>query len=58
MTFLREFGASHDYLFPYSLIEARALLVDKDNTPVWSPKTLSEVTDEFVMRYFNNTAKY
>ena len=31
----------------------RALLVDKDNSPVWQPATLEEVSDDMVMAYFS-----
>lgn len=31
----------------------RALLIDRDNTPVWSPGTLAEVTDELVDSHFS-----
>jgi enoyl-CoA hydratase len=30
----------------------RALLIERDNTPNWQPKTLSEVSEAFVNRYF------
>lgn len=30
----------------------RAVLVDKDNKPQWSPATLAEVTPELVESYF------
>lgn len=30
----------------------RAVLVDKDNKPVWDPKTLEGVTDDFVKSFF------
>jgi hypothetical protein len=30
----------------------RALLVDKDNSPKWSPAELSQVTDEVVNSFF------
>lgn len=30
----------------------RALLIDKDNKPVWAPKTLEEIPRETVERYF------
>jgi enoyl-CoA hydratase len=30
----------------------RALLVDRDNQPVWSPASLGEVTEERVASYF------
>ena len=32
----------------------RALLVDKDKKPVWSPATLAEVTDQMVERHFES----
>jgi enoyl-CoA hydratase/carnithine racemase len=32
----------------------RALVIDKDNTPNWSPPTLAEVTDEMVARFFDS----
>jgi len=31
----------------------RALLVDKDNAPKWSPRSLSEVSRELVLEHFN-----
>jgi enoyl-CoA hydratase len=34
----------------------RALLVDKDHQPSWSPRLLSEVSDEAVMNYFKPVA--
>ena len=34
----------------------RALLVDKDHQPSWSPRLLSEVSDEAVMSYFKPVA--
>jgi enoyl-CoA hydratase len=30
----------------------RALIIDKDNQPVWDPGTLEEVSDEEVERHF------
>ena len=33
----------------------RALLVDKDKNPLWSPKTLDEVTMSMVNDYFLET---
>ena len=30
----------------------RALLVDKDNNPVWRPNRVSDVTDDYVQTYF------
>lgn len=32
----------------------RALLVDKDNKPQWSPSTLKDVTTQDVLSYFVN----
>ena len=34
----------------------RAMLVDHDNTPVWTPGSLVEVTDEMVDSYFQHLA--
>lgn len=31
----------------------RALLIDKDQKPAWNPKSLEEVTDEQVAKYFS-----
>lgn len=31
----------------------RALLVDRDNAPKWSPATLAEVSDEAIKDYFS-----
>lgn len=30
----------------------RALLIDKDNKPRWSPATLADATDDYVEGYF------
>ncbi len=30
----------------------RAVLVDRDNSPQWTPAILQDVTDEFVDQYF------
>ena len=35
----------------------RAVLVDKDNTPKWSPGHLSEVSNEFISSFFENLEK-
>lgn len=32
----------------------RALLVDRDNTPVWNPSSLKDVTEERVASYFTS----
>ena len=32
----------------------RALVIDKDNSPNWSPKTIAEVTDEMVDPFFES----
>ena len=37
---------------PDFLEGVRAVIVDKDNAPAWSPGTLEDVTDEAVARYF------
>ena len=31
----------------------RALLIDKDQKPAWNPKTLEEVTDEHIAKFFS-----
>lgn len=31
----------------------RALLIDKDQKPVWNPKTLADVTDEYINSKFS-----
>lgn len=31
----------------------RALLIDKDNTPVWRPSTIEGASDEYVQSYFD-----
>lgn len=36
----------------------RALLVDKDNTPVWRPATLAEVSDTAIDGYFESLGPY
>lgn len=30
----------------------RALLVDKDNSPSWMPRTVEEVSDNYVLSFF------
>lgn len=30
----------------------RALLIEKDNNPQWNPKTLGDVTEEYIESYF------
>lgn len=32
----------------------RALLIDKDQSPKWSPATLADVTDEIVEEHFKS----
>ena len=44
------------YLKNVYITGIRALLIDKDQKPVWNPKTLSEVTDEFVNQRFEPLA--
>lgn len=34
------------------ILGVRALLIDKDNNPQWNPKSLGEVTDEYIESYF------
>lgn len=34
----------------------RALLIDKDNSPKWDPKTIEEVSDEHVQSFFRPLA--
>ncbi len=61
------FGAIHDFetcmrlemRIVSRIVEAqdfyegvRAVIVDKDNKPIWNPRTLSEVTTEAIERYF------
>ncbi|KAG6457377.1 hypothetical protein O3G_MSEX010274 [Manduca sexta] len=41
--------ATENHDFPEGV---RALLIDKDNSPKWNPKTLAEVTDDYVESYF------
>lgn len=41
--------ATENHDFPEGV---RALLIDKDNKPKWNPKTLTEVTDDYVESYF------
>lgn len=48
-----EFRVTSRFLRGKTLEEGvRAMLVDKDNKPVWHPADLSEVTDEMVEAYF------
>ena len=54
----REFTAGQAVLASDEFYEGvRALVVDKDRTPKWSPATLAEVTDELVDKYFSHSAK-
>lgn len=48
-----EYRLSQRCMAGYDFYEGiRAVLVDKDKTPVWSPKTLEEVDDEVIEQYF------
>lgn len=48
-----EFRVTSRFLRGKTLVEGvRAMLIDKDNKPVWHPADLSEVTDEMVDAYF------
>ena len=48
-----DYGLTHHFLKDSDFYEGvRALLVDKDNTPVWQPNTLAEVTPAKVLSYF------
>lgn len=39
---------------PDFLEGVRAVIIDKDNTPIWSPALLEDVSDEHVGRYFEH----
>ncbi|XP_013165182.1 PREDICTED: 3-hydroxyisobutyryl-CoA hydrolase, mitochondrial [Papilio xuthus] len=41
--------ATENHDFPEGV---RALLIDKDNNPQWNPKTLDDVTEDYVENYF------
>ncbi|KAJ0179051.1 hypothetical protein K1T71_005826 [Dendrolimus kikuchii] len=49
MEYRLAYRATENHDFPEGV---RALLIDKDNNPKWNPKTLAEVTDEYVESYF------
>lgn len=52
--FRTEFRAAHQVVRSGEFTEGvRALLVDKDNSPKWSPGTLEEVTQEMLAEYFS-----
>jgi hypothetical protein len=36
----------------------RALLVDRDNKPVWNPATLGEISEEKIASYFSSLEGY
>lgn len=44
---VRNFMRGHDFFEG-----VRALLIDKDNNPIWQPSKLTEITDEMVDMYF------
>lgn len=53
-----EFGIVHRLFRQPDFVEGvRALLIDKDNDPQWSPATPPEVTDELVNRIFEPLPK-
>lgn len=48
-----DYGLTHHFLKDSDFYEGvRALLVDKDNAPIWQPSTLADVTHAKVLSYF------
>jgi len=44
--------ASFFLLDSYLYLGVRALLIDKDQKPVWKPSSLAYVTDEYINKQF------
>ena len=56
--FAMEFSAAHQIVRSGEFTEGvRALLVDKDNAPLWNPAKIEEVTEEMVEEYFKERTR-
>lgn len=43
---------TYNYFFSLFFTGVRALLIDKDKKPKWSPSTLEDVKNEVIDKYF------